>query len=183
MFSELLEFDHVERFMEIGTGSGVIAVNAALAGVQSVVATDLSTCAVANARANALRHRVQRIVSVICCDLFEGINPREKFDLIFWNAPWVMLREGDETRDALWNCIGDVNYAKLRMFMSEGITRLAQSGRLLVGFGSFGNLERLDEIAFELSLRLSAVAKKRDRASGYEYSVLRVARATPSIGS
>ena len=76
------------RCADIGTGSGCIAV--ALAHdvpVCSVTATDVSSDALAVARANATRHRVADRVDFVCTSYLEGIAGA--FDIITANPPYV----------------------------------------------------------------------------------------------
>jgi ribosomal protein L3 glutamine methyltransferase len=76
------------RILEIGTGSGCIAIGCALAFPQSfVVATDVSREALAVARRNVERHRVGQRVVLLNASLLHGI--RGRFDLIVSNPPYV----------------------------------------------------------------------------------------------
>ncbi len=79
------------HFLEVGTGSGCIAITLALEYPQSyVMASDLSTKALTVAEYNDLRHegRVELVESNLLRDLdFEG-NP-EHFDVVVANLPYV----------------------------------------------------------------------------------------------
>jgi len=78
----------VRRILEIGTGSGCIAVALALAFPASrVVATDISADALAVAELNVQRHGVSARVQLLQADLFAGVEGR--FDLIVSNPPYV----------------------------------------------------------------------------------------------
>jgi ribosomal protein L3 glutamine methyltransferase len=96
------------RILEIGTGSGCIAIACALAFPRSeVVATDISADALEVAARNLERHRVAGRVRLLQADLFEGVAGR--FDLILSNPPYVPEGEladmppefGWEPREAL----------------------------------------------------------------------------------
>jgi ribosomal protein L3 glutamine methyltransferase len=76
------------RILEIGTGSGCIAVACALAFPDArVVATDVSTGALAVAAANVARHGVGDRVRLVRADIYDGVEGR--FDLIVSNPPYV----------------------------------------------------------------------------------------------
>jgi HemK-related putative methylase len=81
--------------LDMGTGSGIAAIAAALRGAR-VVAVDISPEAVRCARINALLNRVEDSVEVRCGDLFEPILG-ERFDLILFNPPFYA-----GTPRALW---------------------------------------------------------------------------------
>lgn len=76
------------RILEIGTGSGCIAIACALAfpGAR-VVATDICADALAVAAANVARHGVGGRVQLHRADLYEGVEGC--FDLIVSNPPYV----------------------------------------------------------------------------------------------
>ena len=78
-----------ERVLEVGCGAGVLAVEAALAGAGSVIAIDINPCAVENTRVNAARHGVAHRVTCHAGDLFSALEESLRFDVIFWNAPFV----------------------------------------------------------------------------------------------
>lgn len=80
-----------DRVLDAGTGSGILAVWAAMAGAESVVAVDRehSGLAMELALANGVASRV----NFIACDL-EQYMPREKFDGIC-----AMIYENDPRRD------------------------------------------------------------------------------------
>jgi len=78
----------VRRILEIGTGSGCIAIAAALAFPGSeVVATDISWPALQLARENRAAHGVADRLHLVQADLLDGITGR--FDLILSNPPYV----------------------------------------------------------------------------------------------
>lgn len=78
--------------LEIGTGSGCIAIACALAFPDCrVVATDISAAALDVARTNVERHGVTGRVSLVRADIFDGVEGR--FDLVVSNPPYVP--EGD----------------------------------------------------------------------------------------
>lgn len=79
--------------LDLGTGSGAIAVACALLFPEAeVTATDISPDALAVARANAERHQVDVRMRLLQCDLYEGLAG-ERFDLIVSNPPYVSVDE------------------------------------------------------------------------------------------
>ena len=71
--------------VDVGTGSGVLAISAALSGATAVVAVDISRTAVDCARANVSSLELQKLVTVHESDLFENIAG--KHDIILANLP------------------------------------------------------------------------------------------------
>ncbi len=88
------------RILDIGTGSGALAITLQLEAGLEAVATDISPAALAVAAENA--RRLGAHVRFVCCDVTEAIAP-DAVDLIVSNPPYVPLaqREGlqREVRD------------------------------------------------------------------------------------
>jgi release factor glutamine methyltransferase len=84
------------RVLDIGTGSGAIAVAIAMNALDAhLVATDVSDDALEVARHNATRHRCEDRIDFIRADLFPAADAR--FDLIVSNPPYI----ADADLDAL----------------------------------------------------------------------------------
>jgi release factor glutamine methyltransferase len=97
------------RVLDLGTGSGAIAVALAKQRPQArLTAVEVDYAALSIARANASRHRVS--VRFFCGDWF-GALPREMFDLIISNPPYVAA--GDAHLAA-----GDVRFEPQRALLA-----------------------------------------------------------------
>jgi release factor glutamine methyltransferase len=76
--------------LDVGTGSGVIAVTlAAEAPGARVVATDVSPGALRTARGNAERHGVAPRVAFVLCDAYSALKCGDRFDVVVSNPPYV----------------------------------------------------------------------------------------------
>jgi len=78
------------RVVDIGTGSGCLAVSIALESPDcQVTAIDVSIEALRVARQNAARHGVAHRVRWVCAQLFEGLAEAGDLDLIMANLPYI----------------------------------------------------------------------------------------------
>ena len=86
--------------LDIGTGSGAIAVTvAAQIPGSRVTATDISMAALAVARRNAACHLVLERVNFIQADLLDGIRGEGNFQVILSNPPYIPRAQFDSLQE------------------------------------------------------------------------------------
>lgn len=88
-----------ERVLDIGTGTGVVAIQAAQAGAD-VVATDVNPEAIRCARINAILNHVEDHIDLRAGDLFAPVAG-ERFDVVVCNPPFFPGPPASR-RDAAW---------------------------------------------------------------------------------
>lgn len=128
--------------LEIGTGTGIVAIFCAMKGAK-VVATDISPDAIRNAKLNAEKQGLD--ISVREGSVYEPIKPDEKFDFIFWNHPFNNWQEPVD--DVLLMGGFDYNYHYLEEYISGARNHLSENGRLLLGTGNFSDLDSIQKIS------------------------------------
>lgn len=132
--------------LDVCTGSGAVAIAAALAGARSVTAVDVSVRAVLSARLNARLNGVR--VEAIRGSLLEAV-PGRRFDVIVSNPPYLPA-EGDAlpTRGrARHTEAGRVGRTVLDALIDAAPAHLAPGGVLLVTHSSVnGEAATLDRM-------------------------------------
>jgi ribosomal protein L3 glutamine methyltransferase len=92
-FAPWLVAAQLHDVLDIGTGSGCIAIATALALPHARLdAADVSEAALAVARINLVRHGLTERVRLMCSDVFAGLGDT-RYDLIISNPPYVGAAE------------------------------------------------------------------------------------------
>jgi len=152
---EIANISAGKSMLEIGTGTGIVAVFAAMSRA-TVVATDINSSAIENARLNAERLDVE--VDVREGNLFDPIAGDEKFDLIFWNHPFNKSEE--EVDDILLRAGFDHEYHGVKQYLREGHKYLSPGGKLLLGTGGFADREEINSFARECEYSIREVCRQ-----------------------
>lgn len=137
--------DEVEedyRVLDIGTGSGILAM---IAGevCEEVVAVDVNERAVELARQNASQNDFDNIEFLVS-DLFENVEG--SFDLVVFNAPYLppsQEYEGPESEQ--WSG-GEDGVEILERFSKDVADYLAEGGEILLLISSITGLKDVEEI-------------------------------------
>ncbi|MEP7312773.1 MAG: 50S ribosomal protein L3 N(5)-glutamine methyltransferase [Pseudomonadota bacterium] len=144
-FAPWVDPDKVRRVLDVGTGSGCIAIAAALALPRARVdAVDISADALAVAAINRRRHGLARRVRLLQSDYFSALEG-PPYDIIVSNPPYVGTAEykslpaeyGHEPESALR--AGRDGMDAVRVLLREARQYLKSDGILIV---EVGNTER-----------------------------------------
>ncbi|WEH36704.1 methyltransferase domain-containing protein [Streptomyces sp. AM 4-1-1] len=154
-------------FLEIGSGTGVGAVLAALAGCEHVVAVDINARAVENTAVNARRHGVADRVCAVRSDLFSALPTGERYDTVFWHSNFVYAPDDYTCESDHDRAYVDPGYRAHRMYLIQAPERLADAGRVLLHFSDRGDIRLLHSIAAHCDRELLVVRSERNR-EGHE---------------
>ena len=151
MLAENLLIEDGESVLEIGTGSGIVAMYASRL-TDKVTATDINADALLLAENNFKLNGIENI-ELLFGDLFEPVKSR-KFDVILFNTPYLPT-DNDDVVD------GDLNYAfdggsngrkVIDLFLNELPNHLNDGGKVqLIQSSLSGNdktLDLLDRLGF-----------------------------------
>jgi len=131
------------RVLDIGTGSGAIAIALALHMKDAVLtATDISSAALDVALVNAKKHSVSERIQFVQADVLEHQDLAGPWDIVLSNPPYVLEEEFDslpdnvrlyEPRVALVG--GPTGCEIVKRLVQQSAGRLAPGGRLFIEIG------------------------------------------------
>jgi SAM-dependent methyltransferase len=145
-----------KRVVDVGTGTGILAIAAAHAGSEIVIATDINPNAALSVRDNALRNGAGPRVTAVCMDLLSGFVPLPTFDVIISNRP-KHAKEPRDLADRGWHA--GPNHRDVAALFTEAYERLRPGGRLYVMFSSDSELDLIDTLIERAGFR-SRVVKR-----------------------
>lgn len=135
--SILKETETDDKVLDMGTGSGINAIVAALKS-RRVLAVDINPFAVKCARENAARNGVSDRVKVVKSNLFRDVGG--KFDLVIFNPPFAWYKP----RDIRERSVTDEGFRTLSAFFRNVGKHLEKNGRVMLFYGSEGDIKYLE---------------------------------------
>lgn len=157
----LSEVTEADRVLDMGTGCGVNAILAASRSSQ-VVAVDINPRALAAARDNAVRNGVADRIQIRDSDVFSNVDGA--FDLIIFDPPFRWFAP----RDLLEAATTDENYQALTRFFRQARQHLTHRGRILIFFGSSGDLDYLQHLIDQEGFQRQVLAQHRLDRDGWQ---------------
>lgn len=150
-----------ESVLDVGTGSGVIAVFACYRGAAKVTAVDINPAAIKSARHNARLHGFDKIMTVKRSNLFEKLDG-EQFDVITANLPFRNKAAHDVVARSQW----DTDFQTNTRFFQEAARHLKPGGRIYFAQANFGAVEEVRKLAKAAGFRVRAMASSPTGKTG-----------------
>jgi methylase of polypeptide subunit release factors len=150
------------KLLELGVGSGALALHAARQG-WDVTGTDIDETAVHTAQYNAVRNGLH--AEFICSDLFELLDQR--FDAILFNQPFIHKPTVGVAERALASANGELT----QRFLDQAADYLEPGGRLVFSYSNGSDDHLLDRTDWSFK-----VAACDYESFGQYWRVLLVAR-------
>src|SRR2546421_10428647 len=127
-----------KRVAEIGTGTGILALAAARAGAQLVVATDINPNAALSANENARANGLGDRVTGVWPNLLSALAPRPLFDIIL-SSPPKHAGEPKDLTDRGWHA--GPAYRDIIALFEQARERLKPGGKIYLMVSSDTDLE------------------------------------------
>lgn len=128
--------------VEVGTGSGILALSAAKAGAAPVLALDINPQAVATAAANAELNGLPQ-VEARHSNLFSAVSESEKFDIVL-SSPSSFGGEPKSMADRAWHA--GPGYRDILPLFDQAAARLKPGGVMYLLISSDTNAALFDHL-------------------------------------
>ena len=155
------------RMLEIGCGSGIVSLSAALANPKNkIVGADINPEAVNCARKNAKANRITNCEFLVS-DLFSSVSG--KFDAILFNPPYLPTSRGERLASKRANAAYDGGESGLEVFFrfsKEVPSHIRPSGKIAVIATSLN--DGIEKTLAELESRSGSARIVREEAFFFE---------------
>jgi len=138
------------RVLDMGTGSGIISITAAMRGAE-VTAIDINHQAAMLAAHNARENKVEGKMRVLCGDLFNALSPAPIFDWIIFNPPFFP-QPATHALELAFNA--GKNYEVISRFMNHAANFLSPEGRILFILSSDMNLQEINRLIEQANFKI-----------------------------
>ena len=146
-----------QRVADVGTGTGILALAAARAGADDVVAIDINPNAARAAQENARNNGLGGRVRAVCSNLMSGIAPRPLFNVIL-SSPPSFSGEPLDLADRAWHS-GPDNRDIAQLF-DQARERLLPNGRMYLLLSSDSDLIQIGALIERANFRVRLIAER-----------------------
>jgi release factor glutamine methyltransferase len=159
LFAENLHVEAGARVLDMGTGSGILALIAAKQDAV-VTAIDINPYAVKCAKQNAKQNRLGNNIQFLQSDLFTSLSDLAKFDLITFNAPYLPSENSEEKSwlERAW-AGGETGRFVIDLFMARVSEHLVKDGVLLLMQSNLAGIDETIHKAEAMGLQVEVTAR------------------------
>ena len=140
-----------EKILEIGTGTGLIALNCAKKGA-NVICTDINpySLEITNKNIEINKNIIKGSIEVIYSDLFSNIKNKEIFDIIIFNPPYLPTSKDEIVGGSGWfdKAVdgGKTGLNVTKRFIEEINGHLKKDGSVFLIYSSLSDRNTLEKI-------------------------------------
>jgi release factor glutamine methyltransferase len=161
LFAENLGVKAGDSVLDLGTGSGILAVTAAQKAAR-VLAVDLNPYAIRCAKDNARLNHVLDRMDFLQGDLFSSFRAGVQFDLVLFNAPYLPSEAGEEETWIGKAWAGGANgRLVVDKFISEVPVYLKVGGRVLLMQSTLTGVDETLEAFAKQGLKATVIASQQ----------------------
>lgn len=140
-----------KRVLDMGSGSGILAIAAQKAGAESVLAVDIDSEVITHLRSQGIESTQS--------DLFKKV--KGEFDLIVFNPPYLPLDKQEDAESKRITTGGKRGDELILRFLRQAVNHLASKGIILLLVSSLTPGKKIGSLLNKLSLQKKSVAHQK----------------------
>ena len=158
--SELKKYVKGKSILDIGTGSGILALEAIKSKAISVLAADINTEVISNLNNIKLKSNIANL-KVLKSDLFSNIPKESKFDIIVFNPPYLPLDNKEDKESQLTTTGGKNGDEIILKFLKKSPVYLKKEGIILLLVSSLTPKEKIISLLKKQSMNYQSISSKK----------------------
>ena len=147
---QVIKFARDKSVLDLGSGSGILAIAAEKAGAKSVLASDINE--------ESIKHIKNLNIKAIKSNLFASI--KGKFDLIIFNPPYLPLDKREPFDSQLATTGGKKGDEIILLLLKQSKYHLNKDGIILLLLSSLTPRKRIISLLKSLSLKYKIISSK-----------------------
>ncbi len=148
-----------EYVLDVGTGTGILAIKCALRGCHAV-GIDVDKKAIRNAKFNAKINSVDHLTCFLCGDVTTALRDGCNFDIVLMNPPYLPSSGDPRVDEPLWD--GGPDGTSLIMRVIEDLGKLmSEDGKLYFVVSSLSNVARVVSRLEVAGFKVTILAKRK----------------------
>lgn len=155
LLAEHISIGAADSVLDVGTGTGALALWSARQGAASVVAVDVAEAAVRNAKQNVDRCGLADRIEVRASNMFSSVAPSESFGIILANLPGRNKASVDDISAAQW----DTDFRAHRALFKGARTRLRPGGAIYMVKANYPDLLEMANLAETCGYEVAVIGK------------------------
>ena len=145
--------------LDMGTGTGIIAIYCALKGAKKVVACDVDPLAIENAKKNVKKYDFEEQIELIKSDLFENVEG--KFDYILANLPIL---------DEVW-ATAELTENIIARYLRASREHIKKGGKVYFTWASFVDIVPVQAFCNELGYNFRIITEHEGDYDWYVFEI------------
>jgi HemK-related putative methylase len=162
MLTHVLSNLEDKNVLDIGTGTGFLAIYAAKKGAKKVTAVDIQPEAIENALENVATFGLSNTIEIFTSDVFENVTG--KYDVIIANLPIM---------DPEWTELNRIAVETNSRFFAELESHLEPQGRAYICCSSWADVTAIESMIQNSKLVCTTHAEEARQAIWYAYELKR----------
>ncbi|MEM7208674.1 MAG: tRNA (adenine(22)-N(1))-methyltransferase TrmK [Pseudomonadota bacterium] len=153
LLSASVDLSRADSVLDVGTGSGALAIWAARQGDASVIAIDISDAACKNASINVEKLSLKNRIQVRHGDIASTLRQAETFDVIIANLPGRNKKATSTIAAAQW----DTDFKAHKALFAHSKSLLRAGGKIFMVKANYPDLLEMVDIATAFKLRTEVI--------------------------